>query len=108
LAEIGLSGEPQENVLRLAKLAQESGLDGVVCSAREAAKLRAVLGDDFYLVTPGIRPASASLDDQVRIAAPAQALQDGANYLVIGRPVTQAADPLQALKNINQEIGVAQ
>lgn len=108
LAEIGLSPEPQENVLRLAKLAQEGGLDGVVCSAREAAKLRAVLGDDFCLVTPGIRPAAASADDQVRIATPAQAILDGANYLVIGRPVTQAADPLQALKNINLEIGAAQ
>lgn len=108
LAELGLGGEPQDSVLRLAKLAQESGLDGVVCSAREAAPLRALLGKDFCLVTPGIRPTSASLDDQIRVATPAQALRDGANYLVIGRPITQAADPLQALKHINLEIGVAQ
>ncbi len=107
LAEVGLSGEPQENVLRLAKLAQGCGLDGVVCSAREAAPLRDALGKNFCLVTPGIRPASAAADDQVRIATPAQALRDGASYLVIGRPVTQAADPLQALKNINLEIGAA-
>ncbi|MFA7241248.1 MAG: orotidine-5'-phosphate decarboxylase [Sulfuricellaceae bacterium] len=103
LAELGLAGEPQDNVLRLAKLAQTSGLDGVVCSAREAAPLRALLGKDFCLVTPGIRPASANLDDQLRVATPAQALRDGANYLVIGRPITQAADPLQALKHINLE-----
>ena len=108
LAEIGLGGEPRENVLRLAKLAQECGLDGVVCSAQEAAPLRTWLGKEFCLVTPGIRPASASQDDQVRIATPAQALSDGASYLVIGRPITQAADPLQALKNINSEIGVTQ
>jgi orotidine-5'-phosphate decarboxylase len=106
LAELGLEGEPLDNVLRLAKLALESGLDGVVCSAREAAPLRALAGKDFCLVTPGIRPAAASLDDQVRVATPAQALRDGANYLVIGRPITGATNPLQALKNINLEIGV--
>ncbi|MBS4097744.1 MAG: orotidine-5'-phosphate decarboxylase [Sulfuricella sp.] len=105
LRDIGLPGEPQDNVLRLAKLTQVCGLDGVVCSAREAAPLRSSLGKDFCLVTPGIRPAAASQDDQVRIATPAQALQDGASYLVIGRPITQALDPLQALKNINLEIG---
>lgn len=107
LAEIGLAGDPQDNVLRLAKLTQDCGLDGVVCSAREAALLRNALGKDFCLVTPGIRPATANSDDQVRIATPAQALLDGASYLVIGRPITQAADPLQALKNINLEIGAA-
>lgn len=107
LREIGLPGEPQDNVVRLATLTQDCGLDGVVCSAREAAPLRAVLSKDFCLVTPGIRPASAAADDQVRIATPAQALKDGASYLVIGRPITQAADPLQALKNINLEIGAA-
>ncbi len=107
LAELGIAGEPQESVLRLARLAQECGLDGVVCSAREAAPLRAALGKNFCLVTPGIRPAAASIDDQLRVATPLQALRDGASYLVIGRPITQAADPLQALKNINLEIGVA-
>lgn len=107
LAEIGLTGEPQDNVVRLAKLTQDCGLDGVVCSAREAALLSNALGKDFCLVTPGIRPATASSDDQVRIATPAQALLDGASYLVIGRPITQAGDPLQALKNINLEIGAA-
>ncbi len=104
LAEIGLDGEPQDNVLRLAKLAQDCGLDGVVCSAREAVPLRAALGVAFCLVTPGIRPASASRDDQVRVATPAQALRDGASYLVIGRPITQAANPLQALRNIHLEL----
>ena len=108
LAELGLNGEPQEVVLRLAGLAQECGLDGVVCSVREASLLRKTFGPDFILVTPGIRPAGVALDDQVRVATPIQALREGASYLVIGRPVTQAADPLSALKNIHSEMGVTQ
>jgi len=104
LEEIGFSGSIEQTVLRLAGLAQESGLDGVVCSAQETPDLRKSLGPDFCLVTPGIRPAGASSDDQSRIATPAEALNQGSSYLVIGRPITQAENPLQALQNISQEI----
>ncbi|MDO8892697.1 MAG: orotidine-5'-phosphate decarboxylase [Sulfurimicrobium sp.] len=106
LADLGISEEPRQLVRRLAGLAQDCRLDGVVCSAQEAAMLRQELGSDFCLVTPGIRPASASAskDDQKRIMTPADALHAGAHYLVIGRPITQAADPLQALRAIGQEI----
>ncbi|MDP2962363.1 MAG: orotidine-5'-phosphate decarboxylase [Sulfurimicrobium sp.] len=104
LADLGISEEPRQLVRRLAGLAQDCRLDGVVCSAQEAAMLRQELGSDFCLVTPGIRPASASKDDQKRIMTPADALHAGAHYLVIGRPITQAADPLQALRAIGQEI----
>ena len=105
LAGIGITATPAEMVLRLAALAQDSGLDGVVCSAQEASLLRQHYGRDFCLVTPGIRPADAAADDQSRIMAPRAALQNGASYLVIGRPVTKAADPLSALQNISREIG---
>jgi orotidine-5'-phosphate decarboxylase len=105
LAGIGIAATPGEMVLRLAKLAQDSGLDGVVCSAQEAAMLRQHCGSSFCLVTPGIRPADAAADDQSRIMTPAAALQNGSSYLVIGRPVTKAADPLLALQNISREIG---
>ena len=105
LAEIGVSATPAEMVQRLARLAQACGLDGVVCSAQEAAGLRRDLGDSFCLVTPGIRPAQANADDQARIMTPRAALESGASYLVIGRPITRAADPLQALHSITQEIG---
>jgi orotidine-5'-phosphate decarboxylase len=91
-------------VLRLAKLAQASGLDGVVCSAQEAQPLRQALGTNFCLVTPGIRPANAAQDDQVRIVTPAEAIRLGSDYLVIGRPITKAADPLQVLQQINLEL----
>jgi orotidine-5'-phosphate decarboxylase len=104
LADLGIGEEPQQLVRRLARLAQDCRLDGVVCSAQEAAMLRQELGAGFCLVTPGIRPASASKDDQKRIMTPADALRAGAHYLVIGRPITQAADPLQALQAIGQEI----
>jgi orotidine-5'-phosphate decarboxylase len=104
--EIGFHATPAEMVLRLATLARDSGLDGVVCSAQEAAQLRKHCGKDFCLVTPGIRPAHASLDDQSRVMTPQAALQAGSSYLVIGRPITQAIDPLQALFEINMEIGV--
>ncbi|MDO8466429.1 MAG: orotidine-5'-phosphate decarboxylase [Gallionella sp.] len=105
LADIGIDATPAEMVLRLATLARDSGLDGVVCSAQEAALLRRQCGNEFCLVTPGIRPAQASLDDQSRVMTPRAALKNGANYLVIGRPITKAADPLQALLDINKEIG---
>ncbi len=105
---IGISATPAEMVSRLAQLARDSGLDGVVCSAQEAPALRDQCGKDFCLVTPGIRPAQAGLDDQVRVATPRAALQNGSSYLVIGRPITRAASPLQALQDISIEIGGAQ
>ncbi|MDX1796116.1 MAG: orotidine-5'-phosphate decarboxylase [Hydrogenovibrio sp.] len=104
LEEIGLSGTPRDNVLRLAKLAASSGLDGVVCSAQEASMLRQEIKQDFCLVTPGIRPANADVNDQKRIMTPKDALVAGSSYLVIGRPITKAPDPLQALLDINQSI----
>ncbi|MGC2047993.1 MAG: orotidine 5'-phosphate decarboxylase / HUMPS family protein, partial [Gallionella sp.] len=107
LADIGITATPAEMVLRLATLASDSGLDGVVCSAHESALLRRQFGSDFCLVTPGIRQALDSNDDQSRVMTPQAALQAGSSYLVIGRPITQAKDPLQALLDINQEIGVS-
>jgi len=106
LTDIGIGDTPAEMVLRLAKLASDSGLDGVVCSAQEAWQLRPRYGEKFCLVTPGIRPAGAAADDQSRIMTPLAALKAGSSYLVIGRPITQAADPLQVLLDINKEIGV--
>lgn len=104
IQEIGLHGTPEEAVLRLARLTQINGLDGVVCSAQEATMLKCELGSDFKLVTPGIRPANATLGDQQRVMSPAAALAAGADYLVIGRPITHASDPLKALLAIHQEI----
>jgi len=104
MSDVGLAGNPQEAVSRFARLAQECGLDGVECSPREAAALRRQCGLDFTLVTPGIRPAEAAQDDQQRVATPRQAIVDGAHYLVIGRPITRAPDPLVALRNIADEI----
>ena len=100
LHAIGLAVSPQQQVLRLAKLAQQSGLPGVVCSAQEALMLRGELSPEFELVTPGIRPAGADLNDQKRVMTPAEACQAGVNYLVIGRPITQASQPIQALEAI--------
>jgi len=102
---IGMTATPAEMVLRLATLARDSGLDGVVCSAQEAALLRHQCGNNFCLVTPGIRPADSAADDQSRIMTPSSALKNGSSYLVIGRPITKAADPLLALQNISREIG---
>jgi len=104
LNEVGISTPPADQVLRLARLTQQCKLDGVVCSAQEAAMLRADLGADFRLVTPGIRPAGAELGDQRRVMTPAEALRAGATDLVIGRPVTAAPDPLAALKQIQFDI----
>ena len=101
LTEIGLQGTPEENVLRLATLAQSSGMDGVVCSAQEVALLRKTIGEDFCLVTPGIRPEGCSRDDQKRIMTPKEAIDSGSSYLVIGRPITQSKDPIATLKAIN-------
>jgi orotidine-5'-phosphate decarboxylase len=105
LLELGYTSTPAELVVRLATLAQESGLDGVVCSAQEAAQLRKQAGKGFCLVTPGIRPADAAADDQSRIMTPRAALLSGSNYLVIGRPITKAADPLLVLQQISKDIG---
>lgn len=104
LAEIGLPA-PAIQVERLARLAKTSGLDGVVCSAQESALLKAACGKDFKLVTPGIRPASASLDDQNRVMTPEAAMAAGSDYLVIGRPITQSTDPVATLRAINASIG---
>ena len=104
LAEIGLQGSPKDNVLRLAKLAQSSGLDGVVCSAQEAQLLRRNLGPDFCLVTPGIRPEGSDVNDQKRIMTPRQAMDSGSSYLVVGRPITQSNSPLQVLNDINSSL----
>ena len=100
LRDIGLDIEPVEQVKRLAKLTQESGLDGVVCSAQEAKILREMLGADFALVTPGIRPEGSNADDQKRIVTPKQAMQDGSTHLVIGRPITKVENPTEMLKSI--------
>ncbi len=107
LAAVGVAATAQQQVLRLAALTRDAGLDGVVCSAQETELLRDRFGRDFVLVTPGIRPAGAALDDQSRIATPAAALAAGSHYLVIGRPITRAPDPLQALQSIIGEIGLS-
>ncbi len=104
LAALGVTRTPAQQVELLANLTQQCGLDGVVCSAQEAPVLRREMGHDFKLITPGIRPLSASADDQRRIVTPAQAINDGSSYLVIGRPITRAENPLAALKAINAEI----
>ena len=105
LRAIGVEASPEQQVLRLARLTGEAGLDGVVCSALEASALRQSLGPDFCLVTPGIRPAGSEVGDQTRILTPIQAVRAGADYLVIGRPITQSADPVATLQQISTEIG---
>jgi orotidine-5'-phosphate decarboxylase len=104
LAELGGGGNVQEQVLRLAKLATVAGLRGLVCSPQEIEMLRAELGDDIQLVTPGIRPATIKADDQKRTMTPAEAIQAGANWLVIGRPITSANDPRAAAIGILHSI----
>lgn len=106
LTELGWNQVPEHLVLGLARLAQRCAMDGLVCSAREAAMLRAELGSGPRLVTPGIRPAGASGDDQRRVMTPEQALAAGASYLVIGRPITRADDPLAALRDIAIACGI--
>ena len=100
LLKIGITATPEQHVMRLAKLAQESGLAGVVCSAKEAAMLRENLGREFLLVTPGIRPAGSNSDDQKRIVTPVDAITAGASHLVIGRPITQSEQPSKTLQDI--------
>lgn len=104
LEGVGVDVAPVDQVLRLATLTQQAGLDGVVCSAQEAALLRAKMGPDFQLVTPGIRPADSDKGDQRRVATPVSAMAAGSSYLVIGRPITQSDDPLATLAAINCEL----
>jgi orotidine-5'-phosphate decarboxylase len=104
LNAIGIQSTPMEHVLRLAKLTQSCGLDGVVCSAQEAKMLRSELDSKFKLVTPGIRPGNASSDDQIRVMSPEQAIIEGVDYLVIGRPITQAKNSLETLQEISDSI----
>jgi orotidine-5'-phosphate decarboxylase len=103
LNQIGIQTDLTTHVLNLATLTKQAALDGVVCSALEAGMLREKMGKDFCLVTPGIRPANASLDDQSRVVTPKDALAMGSSYLVIGRPITQASNPLKALESIYAE-----
>lgn len=104
LEALELPGDPRHRVLRWARLAKDAGVSGVVCSPREAAALRAAHARPFLLVTPGIRPAGASPDDQRRVATPAQAVRDGADLLVIGRPITRAPEPEQVLEALAREL----
>jgi orotidine-5'-phosphate decarboxylase len=106
LQQVGISSSPTEQVLHLARLAKNSGLQGVVCSAQEASALKADLGEDFKLITPGIRLPGSAADDQRRIVSPADAIVMGSDYLVIGRPITQSARPLATLNQINQSLSV--
>ena len=104
LKRLGVEKTPQEQVIYLAKLAKEAGLDGVVCSAQEAQQLKAELGAGFKLVTPGIRPVGSDAGDQKRIMTPKQAIDAGSDYLVIGRPITQADNPVAVLADVNKSI----
>ncbi|MDA8364047.1 MAG: orotidine-5'-phosphate decarboxylase [Gammaproteobacteria bacterium] len=104
LSEIGLDADPAAQVLRLAGLVQKAGLDGIVCSAQESGILRVRFGTGFLLVTPGIRPAGTASHDQQRTMTPLAAVRQGADFLVIGRPITQAADPVATLEAIDHEL----
>jgi orotidine-5'-phosphate decarboxylase len=104
LNRIGVTKSPQEQVQFLAELAKDAGLDGVVCSAQEASVLKKSLGQNFKLITPGIRPEGSAKGDQKRVMTPKQAIVAGSDYLVIGRPITQADDPQVTLIEINDSI----
>lgn len=104
LALLGITVPAFEHVLRLAKLTHAAQLDGVVCSAQEAKLLKSTLGADFKLITPGIRPVGSDIGDQHRVMTPSQAMMAGSDYLVIGRPITQASDPLAALKAVHASL----
>ncbi|QUM87178.1 orotidine-5'-phosphate decarboxylase [Moritella sp. 36] len=104
LAQMGVNITPAEQVIRLATLTHKSGLDGVVCSSQEASMLKKELGDSFLLITPGIRPAGSAAGDQRRIMTPVEAVTAGSDYLVIGRPITQAESPMQVLTDINESL----
>ena len=105
LLQIGINASPREQVLRLAHLTQRAGLDGVVCSPQEVEILRNACGEDFKLVTPGIRPIGADFGDQRRVMTPTAAIRAGSDYLVIGRPITKADNPAEVLRSINASIG---
>jgi orotidine-5'-phosphate decarboxylase len=102
--EIGISGTPEESVIRYARLAKEAGLGGVVASPHEVTAIKTACGTAFQTVTPGIRPAGADAGDQSRIMTPGQALEQGTDYMVIGRPITAANDPRKALESIIEEL----
>lgn len=104
LEKVGVQKPLPAQVLSLAKMAQQCGLDGVVCSAKEATIIRQSLGDNFLLVTPGIRPSGAALHDQKRVMTPEEAIAAGVNYLVMGRPIREAEDPIAELKQIHQQL----
>lgn len=107
LTSVGVTSSPAEQVLRLARLAKQSGIDGMVCSAEEVGTLRAELGKETLLVVPGIRPAGSDAGDQKRIATPSAAIHSGASMLVVGRPITQTANPVEAAKSILKEMAAA-
>ena len=107
LRELGYQCSVEEQVMKLAQLTHDAGLDGVICSAQEVEMLRNSLGKDFKLVTPGVRPDGYDNNDQKRVMTPGQAINAGSDYLVIGRPITQAEDPVQVLKNIEEEFSSA-
>jgi len=104
LLQIGINASPMEQVLRLAHLTQHAGLDGVVCSPQEVEILRNACGEEFKLVTPGIRPIGADFGDQRRVMTPTAAIRAGSDYLVIGRPITKADNPVEVLRSINASI----
>jgi orotidine-5'-phosphate decarboxylase len=105
LETIGMHGSVKDSVVRLASIALANGCQGVVSSAREASALRAELGDRFAIITPGVRPAGSNVGDQVRVVTPAEAIAAGASHIVVGRPITGAADPAAAAREILEQIG---
>jgi len=107
MRRVGVSGTPAKRAVELARLAKQAGLDGVVASGNEALAIRRACGEKFLIVVPGVRPKSADLNDQARVTTPTQAIQWGANYLVVGRPVTGAKNPREAALKIAKEIGAA-
>jgi orotidine-5'-phosphate decarboxylase len=106
LNELGLQGGPGENAIRLAALARDAGCSGVVCSAREVRDLKRFFGDDFLTLTPGIRPTGSAHGDQKRVTTPAEAVAAGSDYIVVGRPIVEASDPVAAAKAILEEMSV--
>jgi orotidine-5'-phosphate decarboxylase len=104
LSSVGIDESVKNEVLKLALLAKEAGLDGVVASPLEAKMIREACGEEFLIVTPGVRPQGATANDQKRVATPKSAIEDGANYIVVGRPITEAKDPVQAARGILEEM----
>ncbi len=104
LADLGITLSPADYAEKLARLTRDCGLDGVVCSAQEAVRFKTALGQDFKLVTPGIRPAGSAADDQRRVMTPFEAMKAGVDYMVIGRPITQSTDPAQTLRDIRASL----